>query len=326
MLGGGSNLLVGDGGFDGTVVRGRDPRRRAEDVAACSGAVVHGGRRRGLGRVRRAHRGAGWSGLEALSGIPGSVGATPDPERRRVRGGGRPDTSPTVRTLRPHAPAPCGTLFAGRVRLRLPHARASRPSPAATSIARGHVPAPARRRCRRRSATPSWPARSASRSGRGAPAAGGPGGGAGAARPQGHGARRRRPRHLERRARSSPTPCSTPAAAERAARRPRPASRSPTAGEDQRGLADRARRVRARLRRRPGPAVHQAHPGAHQPRTARARPTCWRWPGRSGPGCSRAFGVTSSWSPSRSARRLRAVTARTGRYLAQTLPLDRPRA
>ncbi len=36
--------------------------------------------------------------------------------------------------------------------------------------------------------------------------------------------------------------------------------------QDQRRLADRARRLRQGARHRPGVAVHQAHPGAHQPR------------------------------------------------------------
>ena len=39
VLGGGSNLLVGDAGFDGTVVK-IATRGIAEDTAACSGAVI----------------------------------------------------------------------------------------------------------------------------------------------------------------------------------------------------------------------------------------------------------------------------------------------
>lgn len=77
VLGGGSNLLVGDDGFDGTVVhlRTRGMEVLADD--ACSGVTV----RVAAGQpwddlvgesVRR-----GWVGLEALSGIPGSTGATP---------------------------------------------------------------------------------------------------------------------------------------------------------------------------------------------------------------------------------------------------------
>ena len=78
VLGGGSNTLVGDDGFDGTVVlvatRGFtvDPHVGVSshvDVTVAAGepwdafvaaAVI-----------------AGWTGIEALSGIPGTVGATP---------------------------------------------------------------------------------------------------------------------------------------------------------------------------------------------------------------------------------------------------------
>ena len=81
MLGGGSNLVVADEGFAGTVVevatRGHHRRRRGDDPT-CGGVVVDGRGRRGLGRRRGAPRSSdGWVGVEALSGIPGSVGATP---------------------------------------------------------------------------------------------------------------------------------------------------------------------------------------------------------------------------------------------------------
>jgi UDP-N-acetylmuramate dehydrogenase len=77
VVGGGSNLLVADGDFAGTVVhiRSRGVEVLAED--ACSGVTV----RVAAGEVwdevvALAVRNA-WSGLEALSGIPGSTGATP---------------------------------------------------------------------------------------------------------------------------------------------------------------------------------------------------------------------------------------------------------
>jgi UDP-N-acetylmuramate dehydrogenase len=76
VLGGGSNLLVGDAGFDGTVVkvatRGIDA-----DVAACSGAVLTvaaGEPWEDLVRYTLEHE---QIGLETLAGIPGSVGGTP---------------------------------------------------------------------------------------------------------------------------------------------------------------------------------------------------------------------------------------------------------
>lgn len=78
ILGGGSNLVVADAGFAGTVVHtGRLRGVHTEDVAACAGAFVN------------VAAGEPWDafvaetisrrqvGIEALSGIPGLVGATP---------------------------------------------------------------------------------------------------------------------------------------------------------------------------------------------------------------------------------------------------------
>ncbi|HET9498691.1 MAG TPA: UDP-N-acetylmuramate dehydrogenase [Marmoricola sp.] len=82
VLGGGSNVLVADEGFDGRVVHvaSRGVRADADDPddLACLGAVtvtVAAGEDWD-GVVARAVR-AGWVGVEALSGIPGSTGATP---------------------------------------------------------------------------------------------------------------------------------------------------------------------------------------------------------------------------------------------------------
>lgn len=77
VLGGGSNLLVGDDGFPGTVVR--IATRGIEVLPGADEGTVH----------LRVQAGENWdelvaytvergySGLEALSGIPGSVGASP---------------------------------------------------------------------------------------------------------------------------------------------------------------------------------------------------------------------------------------------------------
>jgi UDP-N-acetylmuramate dehydrogenase len=76
VLGGGSNLLVGDDGFDGTVVK-VVTRGIEEDVAACSGAVLTvaaGEPWEALVRHTLEHEQVG---LETLAGIPGSVGGTP---------------------------------------------------------------------------------------------------------------------------------------------------------------------------------------------------------------------------------------------------------
>jgi UDP-N-acetylmuramate dehydrogenase len=77
LLGGGSNLVVADDGFDGDVIRvatrgitatraeGERPVRLTVEAGEPWDAVV-------------AHAVAhGWSGIEALSGIPGSTGAAP---------------------------------------------------------------------------------------------------------------------------------------------------------------------------------------------------------------------------------------------------------
>jgi UDP-N-acetylmuramate dehydrogenase len=76
VLGGGSNLLVADEGFDGTVARiasrGVRARRAGDEEVLVS--VEAGEPWDDL--VARAVD-EGWVGIEALSGIPGSTGATP---------------------------------------------------------------------------------------------------------------------------------------------------------------------------------------------------------------------------------------------------------
>lgn len=75
VLGGGSNLLVGDDGVDALVVRiglrGVTSRRRGADVVVTAAAGEPWDELVGRAVER------GWAGLECLSGIPGSVGATP---------------------------------------------------------------------------------------------------------------------------------------------------------------------------------------------------------------------------------------------------------
>ena len=76
VLGGGSNVVVADEGFDGVVV---SVETRGIDISedACSGAsvTVAAGEDWDALVARAVDR--GWVGVEALSGIPGSVGATP---------------------------------------------------------------------------------------------------------------------------------------------------------------------------------------------------------------------------------------------------------
>jgi UDP-N-acetylmuramate dehydrogenase len=76
VLGGGSNLVVADEGFDGLVVEVATTGVRL-DADACSGATVTVAAGEGWDDlVVRAVR-DGWVGVEALAGIPGRVGATP---------------------------------------------------------------------------------------------------------------------------------------------------------------------------------------------------------------------------------------------------------
>ena len=74
LLGGGSNLVVSDAGFDGTVLRvatrGVDPAPRDEH-----GLVVEAGVDWDSVVALAVHE--GYAGVEALSGIPGTVGAAP---------------------------------------------------------------------------------------------------------------------------------------------------------------------------------------------------------------------------------------------------------
>ncbi|PZF97986.1 UDP-N-acetylmuramate dehydrogenase [Micromonospora deserti] len=76
VLAGGSNVVIGDAGFPGTVVlvRSRGLRVVAEDAATVTVRVEAGEPWDELVASTVAN---GWSGLECLSGIPGSTGATP---------------------------------------------------------------------------------------------------------------------------------------------------------------------------------------------------------------------------------------------------------
>ncbi|WP_411373954.1 UDP-N-acetylmuramate dehydrogenase [Arthrobacter sp. MPF02] len=77
IISGGSNLLISDDGFPGTVIKiaSEGFTVNAEDSCGGVAVVVQAGHNWDL-LVEHAVRHA-WSGLEALSGIPGSTGATP---------------------------------------------------------------------------------------------------------------------------------------------------------------------------------------------------------------------------------------------------------
>ncbi|MBB6627302.1 UDP-N-acetylmuramate dehydrogenase [Nocardioides sp. KIGAM211] len=79
VLGGGSNLVVADAGFGGTVVRvaTRGISPDVEDGTSCGGVLVTVAAGESWDDLVARAVASGWVGVEALSGIPGSVGATP---------------------------------------------------------------------------------------------------------------------------------------------------------------------------------------------------------------------------------------------------------
>lgn len=78
ILGGGSNVVVADEGFDGTVVHTGGLRGiHVDDVAACSGAFLTVAAGEPWDAFVASRVAAQQAGIEALSGIPGLVGATP---------------------------------------------------------------------------------------------------------------------------------------------------------------------------------------------------------------------------------------------------------
>ena len=76
VLGGGSNVLIADRGFPGTVVKVAT-RGVAADVSDCSGATVTVAAGEDWDCLVATAVEQEWSGIEALSGIPGLVGGTP---------------------------------------------------------------------------------------------------------------------------------------------------------------------------------------------------------------------------------------------------------
>ena len=76
ILGGGTNLLISDKGFDGTVIRISNNAVQSE-VDACSGATLTIGAGEDWDTFVQTSIDRGYAGLETLSGIPGTVGAAP---------------------------------------------------------------------------------------------------------------------------------------------------------------------------------------------------------------------------------------------------------
>lgn len=76
IIGGGSNVLIADSGFEGTVIRITNNQAESE-VDACSGATLTIGAGENWDSFVATTISRGYAGLETLSGIPGTVGAAP---------------------------------------------------------------------------------------------------------------------------------------------------------------------------------------------------------------------------------------------------------
>ena len=76
IMGGGTNVLIADKGFDGTVIRISNNSVQAE-VDACSGATLTIGAGEDWDTFVQTTINSGFAGLETLSGIPGTIGAAP---------------------------------------------------------------------------------------------------------------------------------------------------------------------------------------------------------------------------------------------------------
>ena len=76
IMGGGTNVLIADTGFDGTVIHISNDSIQAE-MDACSGATLTIGAGQNWEEFVQTTIDQGLAGLETLSGIPGSVGAAP---------------------------------------------------------------------------------------------------------------------------------------------------------------------------------------------------------------------------------------------------------
>lgn len=76
VIGGGSNVLVADTGFEGTVIHIANNQAKSE-VDACSGATLTIGAGEDWDTFVATTIARGFAGLETLSGIPGTVGAAP---------------------------------------------------------------------------------------------------------------------------------------------------------------------------------------------------------------------------------------------------------
>ena len=77
VVSGGSNLIVADEGFEGTVVRVDTSGVTPESADFCAGALVRVAAGEDWDSLVERAVAEGWAGVEGLSGIPGLTGATP---------------------------------------------------------------------------------------------------------------------------------------------------------------------------------------------------------------------------------------------------------
>jgi UDP-N-acetylmuramate dehydrogenase len=76
IIGGGSNLLISDAGFEGTVIR-VESKGNALDYDACSGGMIEVSAGEDWDKFVALTIDKGFADLESLSGIPGTVGGAP---------------------------------------------------------------------------------------------------------------------------------------------------------------------------------------------------------------------------------------------------------
>lgn len=77
LIGGGSNLLVADDGFEGTVVQIATRGIEVRSANACGGVMVTVAAGEPWDRFVDLAVTSGWAGVEAMAGVPGLTGATP---------------------------------------------------------------------------------------------------------------------------------------------------------------------------------------------------------------------------------------------------------
>ena len=116
ILGGGSNLLVADSGFEGTVVK-IETEGVGVETSGCSGAILSVASGEHWDSLVARTIEEEYAGLEAMSGIPGLVGATPM-QNVGAYGAEVSESVETVRTydrhtgqLRTFAAADCGFSY-----------------------------------------------------------------------------------------------------------------------------------------------------------------------------------------------------------------------